>query len=153
MAFNVKEYKRAWYKENKERILKARKENYYIDQEETLQKKTKYNLQNPERVILHRVRCRAKKHNVPFELELKDIVIPTHCSILGIPIIVEKRTHGKKGPKASSPSVDRIDNTKGYVRGNIQIISNKANIMKHNASPEELVLFALWVLKTYKSQI
>jgi len=147
--FNEKTYKRAWYKINKDRILKTKKEFYYSNREESLQKRNNYNLQNPERVMLHRVKSRAKKHNVLCNLKLEDIVIPTHCAVLGIPIIVEKAVGGKKGPKASSPSIDRIDNTKGYTKENIQIISNQANIMKNNATPKELLKFAFWVILTY----
>jgi len=43
-------------------------------------------------------------------------------------------------PKWSSPSLDRIDSTKGYTYDNCQIISNKANILKNDATLEELEL-------------
>ena len=51
-----------------------------------------------------------------------------------------------------APSADRIDPRKGYVRGNIQVISMKANAMKANATPEELRSFALWVLKVRRKK-
>jgi hypothetical protein len=37
-----------------------------------------------------------------------------------------------------SPTLDRIDNAKGYVKGNVCVISKKANTMKNNATPEEV---------------
>jgi hypothetical protein len=73
-------------------------------------------------------------------------VIPIVCPILGIPII--KEVTNKLGPKTTSPSIDRIDNSKGYIKGNVQVISNKANVMKGNSTPEERLKFALWVLAT-----
>lgn len=41
-------------------------------------------------------------------------------------------------PKWTSPSLDRIDPTLGYTFENCQIISNKANVMKNDATLEEL---------------
>jgi len=56
------------------------------------------------------------------------------CPVLGIPLTInEQRTS-----RDNSYSLDRIDNNKGYVPGNIQIISVKANNMKSNATLEEL---------------
>ena len=56
------------------------------------------------------------------------------CPILGIPLKINK----PRTPRDNSYSLDRIDNSKGYVPGNIQIISVKANNMKSNATLEEL---------------
>jgi len=85
-----------------------------------------------------------------FDLDESDIVIPAKCPVLNIDIRKESRGRGsRKGPQYNSPSVDRIDNTRGYIKGNIQIISIKANVMKNSASPEELLQFAYWVLLTY----
>ena len=56
---------------------------------------------------------------------------------------------GKPGGKMNSPSLDRMDNSKGYVKGNVQVISHKANSMKFSASKDELLKFAEWVMRVY----
>lgn len=101
---------------------------------------------NPDRYLYWSVKGRARKLGLPFNLELEDLVIPTVCPILGLPLA---RNTGQKRPAPNSPSVDRIDPTKGYVKGNVQVISQRANIMKNDANSEELRKFAEWVLKTF----
>ena len=93
------------------------------------------------RKLLKYAKYRAKKYSLDFDLVLADITIPDKCPILGIQL-VENPVHSN----SNSPSIDRIDSSKGYLKGNIQVISHKANTMKSNASLEELTLFALWVL-------
>lgn len=66
-------------------------------------------------------------------------IAPAVCPILGI-ALTQRGTN-----KFNSPSIDRIDPTLGYVPGNIQIISFKANAMKHNATADELKAFAKWI--------
>lgn len=88
------------------------------------------------RTIYNRLKASAKKREIPFELKISDIwdlSIPLTCPILGIPLEFHR---GK--PRDNSVSVDRIDNTKGYTKDNITIISYKANVLKRNASNEEL---------------
>lgn len=77
---------------------------------------------NLERHILHRARARARKTGLDFDLDLADIVIPDLCPELGIPL---ERLAGFASP--GTPSIDRIDNSRGYVRGNVRIISFRAN--------------------------
>jgi hypothetical protein len=66
------------------------------------------------------------------------MVIPDTCPLLGIRLEKNKR----KGPKATSPSLDRIDPGQGYVAGNVWVISYRANAIKNDASPEELEMIA-----------
>ena len=79
--------------------------------------------------MVNSLRGRSKRKSIPFDLTANDLLklIPADglCPALGIPIIF--------GGKLSrnSPSVDRLIPALGYVRGNIAIISHKANSMKH----------------------
>ncbi len=85
--------------------------------------------------MLARAKSRAKKNNLPFNLELGDIVIPDICPLLGIKI---KSTEVRNSP--NNPSLDKIIPEKGYIKGNIWIISNRANTLKNDASLQELEL-------------
>lgn len=112
---------------------------------------SKWQVKNNEKYIITAIKSRAKKLGIEFNIDATDIKIPSTCPILGIPILKEFKGVGNsnRGPRATSPSLDRIDNTKGYVKGNVHIISNKANVMKNSATPEELLQFAYWIILTY----
>lgn len=110
---------------------------------------SQWNKRNPERVMLRSAKHRAKRQGVPFDIELEDLVIPEYCPVLGLKL---ECNAGEGSAKQNSPSLDKIIPSLGYVKGNIQIISNLANVMKHDASPEQLVNFAEWVLKTYSTE-
>jgi hypothetical protein len=92
-----------------------------------------------------RAKQRCKKSGREFSITVEDIVIPDVCPVLGISI---NANSGKSGAYKNSPSLDRIDSSKGYTKDNIQVISQLANAMKHAASNTELRKFAEWVLST-----
>ena len=46
-----------------------------------------------------------------------------------------------KGAVYSNVSIDRIDNNKGYIKGNTQLVCRSANAMKLNMNQEELERF------------
>lgn len=96
--------------------------------------------------MLSRARTRAKSKGLPFDIDSSDIFIPEKCPILGIPLVSHK---GKSGAFSNSPSLDRIVPELGYTKGNVQVISQKANQMKTCSSKEDLLAFAYWVLETY----
>lgn len=103
----------------------------------------------PEKYILSKTKAKAKKYNLPFDLELSDIVIPEMCPVLGVKLLVGKETKGNHA-NANLASIDRLIPSLGYVKGNIQIISMQANMMKTDANREELLKFADWIYKFYK---
>lgn len=90
----------------------------------------------PERFMLIRSRARAKKLGLEFNLEESDLIIPSVCPVLGIPLYFSNT--GKKGATDNTPTLDRVDNSKGYVKGNVFVISSRANILKRDAEEWEL---------------
>ncbi len=96
----------------------------------------RYRANSPQKYLLQHLRARAKAKGLPFDLQASDIVIPTHCPVLGIKL--EWGVGRKASANHASPSVDRLVPHKGYVRGNICVISNRANHLKNNATVEEL---------------
>ncbi len=93
---------------------------------------------------------RAEAKGLDFDIEISDIIIPEICPVLGIPMIGSSGEYAREdyNPKQlSSPSIDRIDSSKGYIKGNIAIISNRANALKSNASLEEIKKLYEWMLK------
>mgnify|MGYP001590626337 CR=1 FL=1 len=84
--------------------------------------------------LLENAKRRAKKKGLEFSITLDDITIPSLCPLLGIEI----QLGGDGLFNMNSPSLDRIDNSKGYVKGNVAVISLKANKLKSDLSLKEL---------------
>jgi hypothetical protein len=84
--------------------------------------------------LLQEARARAKKKGLEFNLQKEDIVIPAVCPILGIPLFPNK----SKGACENSPSIDRVNSAAGYIKGNVVVISWRANRIKSNARLDEL---------------
>lgn len=77
------------------------------------------------------VKSRAKKAGLECTYNPDILVVPDVCPVLGIPLI-------PCGPLNNRPSVDRFDNTRGYTDDNVRVISNRANLLKKDASVEEV---------------
>lgn len=89
--------------------------------------------------MLSAARAAAKKRGQSCTISRKDIRIPKICPILGI------KLQNSDGPrKDDTPSLDRINNTKGYTPGNIHIVSWRANDLKRNAALDELIQLGRW---------
>lgn len=103
--------------------------------------------QSPVLKMWRRAKARAKETGREFEILPEDIIIPATCPILGMVLVCYS---GRSGGQPDSPSLDRVDSTKGYTKDNIMVVSHLANMMKSFASPEQLIKFAEWALDTYK---
>ena len=82
--------------------------------------------------LLHKAKTRCVKSGLEFDISYKDIRWETHCPILGTELIPKSKD------KRHQITLDRVDNTKGYVKGNVRIISNFANSCKSSLSREEI---------------
>lgn len=89
--------------------------------------------------LLNAAKNHAKEKGLPCTITIDDIVIPTHCPVLGMPLIPKVRKGRQNRHQiADSPTIDRVDNTKGYIPGNVCVISGRANHLKSNATVKEV---------------
>lgn len=112
--------------------------------------KREYHKWKVEKRLLYAARRRAKNQGLEFSIEESDIIVPTHCPILGIPLV---STRPRGDSRRDIASLDRIDSSKGYTKDNIEVISWLANTMKNNASTELLVKFSKEMLRRYATDL
>ncbi len=97
---------------------------------------------NAAKLLYKNIKSRCKRTGREFSIELEDIVIPEKCPVFGFELKRED-----KQTWMFAPSVDRIDSSKGYIKGNVTVVSRRANILKRDATVEELEL----LLNYYKT--
>ncbi len=120
---------RRWYAKNRVEMQRLARE-----------RMAERKIRDPIGVMLKRKRYNAERLGIPFDLASTDIVIPEFCQILGI------RLAPIGSPDIDArPSIDRLDPSKGYVRGNVAVISNKANRIKSDGTAEHHERIAAWM--------
>jgi len=118
----------------KDRTSKQRKDRLRTDllyKKHISEQKKVYYWKDVEKRLFYATRSRCKQRNIPFLISKKDIIIPTECPLLKVPFDRDRY----------SPTIDRLVPSLGYIPGNIQVVSKKANTMKNDASFEELYTF------------
>lgn len=113
---NREEYNKYCREKKKEHYSKEKRRTNYV------------NKRNSE--MFYAAKNRAKKHKISFTITLDDIIIPDVCPVFNVPLNMNDRLF--------APSLDRIDNNLGYVKGNVKVISAKANRLKNNGTVDEL---------------
>lgn len=91
--------------------------------------------------LCSKARLRGRKSGLEATITAADLEWPTHCPVLGIELDYPARSGMRKNRavQANWPSLDRLDNTKGYVPGNVFVISFRANTLKNSATHEEIM--------------
>ena len=90
---------------------------------------------NPVEYLVRLAKYRAKRKGLEFAICVDDLMpAPEFC-----PVFPTIRLRYGIGPRsAASASIDRKDSRKGYIKGNVTIMSRRANLLKNNASTAEL---------------
>lgn len=86
-----------------------------------------YRVAHPLQKMVYSVRSSAKKRGLACTITPEDIFVPERCPVLGIPLV---QSVGTKSRVDGTVTIDRIDNSKGYVPGNIMVVSWRANRLK-----------------------
>jgi hypothetical protein len=116
------------------------KEWYYKNHDSAKAKRNEYSkLERSNNTLATLFRSRqndAKNRGIPFTITLEDLPIPDVCPILKTPFTRKTQY---------AMSIDKIKPDLGYIPGNVQIISRKANLMKNDATQKELEDFGKWI--------
>lgn len=157
------EYKRAYYQKHKTKLKARAREYYQKNRERILVRDRAYSsrnaearrlyqkqyrisygkelnaarrvarAQNPALFMLRHAKRSARLKKIPFALVPEDITVPAVCPVLGLVLAVGE---GKRTD--ASPSLDRLVPNLGYVRGNVRVISWRANNLKSDATLNEM---------------
>ena len=106
----------------------------------------KYMELDPRQKMVYAARNRARIGGLECTITKDDIMIPETCPVLGIPLAARVGAgRSNRDHVENSPSLDRIDNSKGYTLGNIAVISMRANMIKNNATLAELKAIVAYI--------
>lgn len=119
--------------EFRQKVLEKGRQYYHENKSARDHAKQKWNEENREYVLWYTAKRRAIKAGVPFDIEPSDIVIPETCPMLGGPI--------------TTPSIDRVVNSLGYVKGNVCVVEKNNNRLKSNATVEQLEAILAYIRK------
>jgi hypothetical protein len=118
---------------------RIRKKNYQqrLKQDRKYREQKKKSFDQRLQALLNSSKQRATLKKLEHDITLQDVKelypIDGCCPVFGF-----KLEFGNAGFREHSPSIDRIDSSKGYTKDNIQILSWKANRIKGYATVEDL---------------
>ncbi len=101
-----------------------------------------YRIKAQREKLVANARKRAKDRGLDFDISVEALDWPEICPALGVRIAYASKT--VRGVQKYGPSLDRVDNAKGYVVGNVRVISLRANVLKRDATPDELMALAVY---------
>lgn len=96
--------------------------------------------------LLSQARQRCSRNGTNFSIKKEDVYMPNICPVFKVDMPTEFRSGKTRNQMRNNfgPSLDRIDNTKGYTPDNIVVMSYRANMLKSDATLKELVMLGEW---------
>lgn len=91
-------------------------------------------------LAIGRAKSRATLGGFPFALTSSSVELPDFCPYLGVPLIYTRDSTDTRPPGLAT--LDKIVPEKGYVDGNVLVVSHRANRLKSDATPDELEFIA-----------
>lgn len=133
----------------KSNVVKLRKQKRIAEIQKLYNRNTFSYLTDIERaqgLFFTRKRQNNKYRKWEWSITMSDLTWPKYCPVLGLELdwFADKR-------QENSPSIDRIDSTKGYIPGNVQIVSWRANRIKNDGTAREHQLIFEYLTKKNKS--
>lgn len=95
--------------------------------------------------ILNHAKQNAKKSGREFSITKADMVWNVFCPVFGTPLNYGKPKNGKYS--WDTPSIDRTDPSKGYIPGNVVIMSWRANMLKCDGTLQEFASLLSYLSK------
>lgn len=124
---------RRYQKRHPARVRANQKKQYLRQKKAKWETRYRWLRNNPRSKLLTYARSAAKNKKLVCTLTKEDIVIPKRCPVFGIPLFF---TEGRRTD--NTPSLDRLDNSKGYVPGNVAVVSWRANNRKGDLTLREI---------------
>lgn len=135
--------RKIYYEKNKHELLNRqrikRKTKEYKEKNNIRMKE--YRKNNPVKQLIMWAKSKCKKRKIPFNLGDNDLVFTGKCAIFGTELVISGDNLD------NSPTLDRINPSLGYVRGNVQIVSHLANRIKSSATLDQLEQIVMYVKK------
>ena len=149
------EYNRAYRAANREALNERERVRYHVEGGRETQQtyrrgklnryafyQREWRRKNPKETMVINAKVRAKKYGFPCDISVEMLEWPTHCPIFGIELDYSATKPGERKQRANYPTLDRRVNDLGYVKGNVFVISHKANRIKSDATVEQLEAIA-----------
>lgn len=112
----------------------------FKEKQKKISKKYYESILGRAKTIMKGVDDRCKKKNMECDIDIgliEDRIISGFCQVTNLPFDLTTKQDSKKNPYA--PSIDRIDQSKGYTRDNVRIVLWQVNLMKNELSDSELL--------------
>jgi hypothetical protein len=132
-----------YYEKNKELCKKRAKLWAKNNKKKVEQQRIDRVRNNPVAYLLCLAKARARKKGLEYNLTEADVVLPEVCPVLGISLTALRAGTGTQDP--GTPTLDRIRSSEGYIKGNVAVISWRANSLKKDATLEELQRLVEWL--------